>query len=646
MIEYSSGSFGFQLLSLRLDGSAVFKSIAPSILSSIVYVVLYINYDNVHFNNDNTYNNEPILIHPYPMGALIAALTFLLTFRANFSYNRYWEAVTAVHTMHSRWLDAATQATAFHLQSSIYDKMKPQSFGNNNNKHNQPNSSTVQQNNSNYKNTKTVSTTRSRTRTNEPTLEELEILIDTIEQTQRELDSNEEEEVPVTAAAALATADASETASNGITIQHDSTNTMASPMSRAFANIMNRITPKNDIINEQKLDHSTTEIPIQQQEEQQSSEDNSNYNNNTISTSIPHNTRTTTSVLNSETSLQPPITNNSSRKQRKVKFMHSFSFGRDSEFSDKTDHNEHHNNNENVTDEQKQNHYVIQQTKSSSIPKHSIVSVETTMEIWKSQYTPIYLRELAHLISLLSAVALSGLRNDIAGCESPLAVFIPGAPWPHVDPNSYSANVRKSWSGTKNRYWELVKYLVNISRTPEARTLYNAARPFRVIGGISDNEVLFLQAAKNPSAKVSLVFMWVIEYITREGRYGATGAIAPPILSRTYQVLSDGMTSYNQARKVAYVPFPFPHAQITALYTLLVTFFMPVLMLQFVTNLSFGFILNFLTVMCFTGLQEVSRELESPFLNEPNDIPLNNYQAQFNESLLVMFAGYHPDFYD
>jgi predicted membrane chloride channel (bestrophin family) len=50
--------------------------------------------------------------------------------------------------------------------------------------------------------------------------------------------------------------------------------------------------------------------------------------------------------------------------------------------------------------------------------------------------------------------------------------------------------------------------------------------------------------------------------------------------------------------------------------------------------------------MCFTGLQEVSRELESPFLNEPNDIPLNNYQAQFNESLLAMFAGYHPDFYD
>lgn len=40
---------------------------------------------------------------------------------------------------------------------------------------------------------------------------------------------------------------------------------------------------------------------------------------------------------------------------------------------------------------------------------------------------------------------------------------------------------------------------------------------------------------------------------------------------------------------------------------------------------------------------KVARELESPFFNVPNDLPLNNFQAQFNEALLAMFAGYHPD---
>jgi hypothetical protein len=29
--------------------------------------------------------------------------------------------------------------------------------------------------------------------------------------------------------------------------------------------------------------------------------------------------------------------------------------------------------------------------------------------------------------------------------------------------------------------------------------------------------------------------------------------------------------------------------------------------------------------------------------NVPNDIPLNNFQAQFNEALLTMYMGYHPD---
>ena len=103
------------------------------------------------------------------------------------------------------------------------------------------------------------------------------------------------------------------------------------------------------------------------------------------------------------------------------------------------------------------------------------------------------------------------------------------------------------------------------------------------------------------------------------------------------------MIGYNQARKVAYIPFPFPHAQITSLFVLVVVVLMPVLMRSYVTNEAFGFTLNLLTVMCFAGLHEVARELESPFQNVPNDVPLNNFQGQYNESLMTMFSGFHPD---
>jgi len=63
------------------------------------------------------------------MQALVTAFTFLLVFRANYSYNRWWEAYTAVYLMHSKWLDLATELAAFHYQSHRYDEYKPPSFG-------------------------------------------------------------------------------------------------------------------------------------------------------------------------------------------------------------------------------------------------------------------------------------------------------------------------------------------------------------------------------------------------------------------------------------------------------------------------------------------------------------------------------------
>ena len=37
--------------------------------------------------------------HPYAVGVLVATLTFLLVFRAQSAYARYWEACTSVYHM-------------------------------------------------------------------------------------------------------------------------------------------------------------------------------------------------------------------------------------------------------------------------------------------------------------------------------------------------------------------------------------------------------------------------------------------------------------------------------------------------------------------------------------------------------------------
>ena len=59
--------------------------------------------------------------------------------------------------------------------------------------------------------------------------------------------------------------------------------------------------------------------------------------------------------------------------------------------------------------------------------------------------------------------------------------------------------------------------------------------------------------------------------------------------------------SYNQARKVAYIPFPFVHNQLTAFFVMIVVAGMPVLMLCFVNSLIAAIVMNFLSVTVFVG---------------------------------------------
>ena len=93
--------------------------------------------------------------------------------------------------------------------------------------------------------------------------------------------------------------------------------------------------------------------------------------------------------------------------------------------------------------------------------------------------------------------------------------------------------------------------------------------------------------------------MWLQEFISRESMKGSTGKMGRPILSRLYHFISDGMVGYNQSRKIAYVDFPFPSAQLTILFILVIIFVFPLLHFSYVNNLPFACVLNFSTVACF-----------------------------------------------
>ena len=91
-----------------------------------------------------------------------------------------------------------------------------------------------------------------------------------------------------------------------------------------------------------------------------------------------------------------------------------------------------------------------------------------------------------------------------------------GAPFPNVDPDGITADVRDDWGLPTDQLWfPTLQFMFGFSRNETTRALYNAARPFRVIGGISDKEVALLQAARGPQAKVILLYSLVIGFGSR-----------------------------------------------------------------------------------------------------------------------------------
>jgi hypothetical protein len=407
MIKYTGGAFGFEVL-FRLHGSAVFKSLTPALLSCIIYLLLF-EYTDVE--------DGEIFDHPYPMGSLISAFSFLLVFRANFAYHRYWEAFTAIHQMHSKFLDFGIEMAAFHYQSERYNHQKPPAFGS-------------------YPNVKSI--TRQRERLVEP-------------MTKEELEDHIEDMV-------LDNATGGGGGGGGI-----------------GSSLRSRFLKRKTVKKIRKKAKSERAQIINKR--------------------------------NNSKNINPQDTG--AKRQQPTLY------------------------NERCYD-----------ANEDQCSPFTVVARKHLQEGCNdSENTPpsLFLEETAHLLSLLSAVAMSTLRNDLENAESPLIEFVPNEPWPHVDPDKYSADVRKEWTQSSNPLYNIFRYSFGLSRTDASRTLYNAARPFRVIGNVSDAEIELLQVARGPLSKVALCSMWLQEFLSREYMSGSTGNVAPPIISRLYQYISDGM---------------------------------------------------------------------------------------------------------
>jgi len=146
----------------------------------------------------------------------------------------------------------------------------------------------------------------------------------------------------------------------------------------------------------------------------------------------------------------------------------------------------------------------------------------------------------------------------------------------------------------------------------------------QLLGQLDDNFM-----CSNPH-RVSMVQEWICEDLNE---LVSLCGIPPPIMSRCYQEVSNGMLAFNQAMKVADIPFPMPFAQLLELLLVVITFCIPVYCAVFTEGAFFTPVLSCFITIGFWSLTEIARELENPFADSPNQLPVVDMHERFVELL-------------
>lgn len=113
--------------------------------------------------------------------------------------------------------------------------------------------------------------------------------------------------------------------------------------------------------------------------------------------------------------------------------------------------------------------------------------------------------------------------------------------------------------------------------------------------------------------------------------------VAPPVLSRAFQELSRGIVNLQNARKIADFPFPYPYAQVSILMLLLHWGLMP-FWCSMLLSKTMAAGTSFVVIFFLWCLNFIALQLEAPFGDEPNDLPMDQMILDWNNSLCTLLS--------
>jgi len=125
--------------------------------------------------------------------------------------------------------------------------------------------------------------------------------------------------------------------------------------------------------------------------------------------------------------------------------------------------------------------------------------------------------------------------------------------------------------------------------------------------------------------------------------------VSAPILSRAFQELSRGMVTVSNMRKI-HIPFPFPYSQHLVCVLIFYTILTPIVASQAILKPWWAGVMVFVVCTSYWTLLYIAQEIDQPFGDDANDLPIREMQHEFNAKLSYFahplsysVPGFRPD---
>lgn len=158
------------------------------------------------------------------------------------------------------------------------------------------------------------------------------------------------------------------------------------------------------------------------------------------------------------------------------------------------------------------------------------------------------------------------------------------------------------------------------------------------LASLDPNLLQGLKTFHEPLEKAEIVCQW-IQRVILEGVKESFLPTPPPIVSRAFQEMNAGMVCCSKLQAITDNPFPFPYAQMIALFLGTHWLLTPILIGMLPAHWAFCAVFSFISVFSLCALNLIAQEIENPFGDDANDLRCDEAQCNMNDALLTLLSA-------